>query len=303
LSWLSTQGRFIVDENGNAVYLRGVTVTGLDSAAPVSGQTLAQAISLDDANLSALSDGWGVNLIRIPFVAGTILSGNRAVSAGDLLSGLGDLIAGASAAGCYVLLTLKPAVEASHILPADNDYFCCRALAERYQDNSAVLYEPFASSSTLAPNWLGIAQALIGTIRRAHPASLLFIGNGSGTADVRRLPMKVSTGDPLYNLVYTIDLSPALLGTVDRQGLAALAQSYPVFAAGWSDGGADFGRSSELAADMIERFGLGWAAANWNSEPRLVLNAAARQFAPTRWGRQAQRLLAQPVPPLLAAFS
>ena len=302
LSWLSTQGSFVVDENGAAVYLRGVTVDGIDKASPAPQQTLAQGLALDDSSLSILSDGWGVNLIRLPFTANSILSGTATLGANDLLNGLDDLIAQSEAAGCYVLLALEPAREAAGILPADDDYVCMQRLAIRYRDEPAVLYEPFASKSVLATNWPGIALAVIATIRREHTGSLLFLGNGTGTADVRRLPLAYGTGDPINNLAYTIRLTPQLLNTVDRASLKALSQGYPVFVSQWSDSGPDFGRSSALAADLMERFAAGWAAANWNADPRLVVNALAHQYSATRWGSQVQRTLAQPVKPLLMPF-
>jgi hypothetical protein len=302
LSWLSTQGSFIVDENGNAIYLRGVTVIGFDSVSPGPNQTVAQALALDDVGLSSLSDGWGVNLIRVPLTSHAVLLGNDSLSANDLLSGLDDLIYQSESVGCYVLLALKPASERDGILPSDDDYLSMRTLALRYQDQPAVLYEPFASVSALAPNWLGIAQAVIGTIRPQHPASLLFIGNGSGTADVRELPLTFTTGDAIYNLVYTMRLTPQLMNTVDRLSLQALAQNYPVFVSEWSDSGPDFGRSSALSAELIASCTVGWAAANWNAEPRLVFNAAAHEFSATRWGMEAQRGLAQPVRPLLMPY-
>src|SRR5262249_31479924 len=163
-----------------------------------------------------------------------VLSGNASLSASDLLLGLDDLIAQADAAGCYVLLAVKPAPDIDGILPGDDDYLCMRVLALRYQDQPAVLYEPFASTAVFARNWRGIAQAVIGTIRREHPASLIFVGNGSGTADVRGLPLTFSTSEAIYNLVYTIRLTPQTLNTVDRPSLHVLTQSYPVFVSEWS---------------------------------------------------------------------
>jgi hypothetical protein len=302
LSWLSAQGGFLVDENGNAVYLRGVNVTGLDTVTPGVNQTLAEALTLDQSSLTTLTDGWGVNLIRVPFTADSILSGTTTLPASVLLEGLDDLIVQAEGAGCYVLLALQPAQEADHILPSDNDYLCMQSLAIRYRDQPAVLYEPFASQSLLANNWRGIALAVIGTIRRQHPASLLFLGNGKGAADVSRLPLTFATGDPIYNMVYTIRLTPQDMNTVDRLSLQALSRNYPVFVSHWSDSGPDFGRSSELAADLIERYAAGWAAANWNADPRLVHNTSAHQYSATRWGLLVQRTLAQPVKPLLRSY-
>ena len=96
--------------------------------------------------------------------------------------------------------------------------------------------------------------------------------------------------------------TPQLLNSINQPELEALTNTYPVFASQWSDGADDSGRASELAASIFSRYGIGWASGNWNAEPRLVANATAHQFTPTRWGLIAQRALALPVRPLLTAF-
>jgi Cellulase (glycosyl hydrolase family 5) len=292
----------VVDENGSAVHLRGITVAGLDTLRPAPGQALADALALGDASLSVLVDRWGANLVRIPFTSRAVLSGTPSLSASDLLAGLDDLIVTISSAGCYVLLALEPSTVVVNGLPSDDDYVCWKSLAIRYKDEPAVLYELFAANSSLAHNWLGVAQALIGTVRREHTASLLFVSNGAATADLSGFPLRFTTGELVHNLVYTIRMTPQLLNTVDRAQLQSLTQRCPVFVSQWSGSGTDLGRSSELAADMMERYGVGWAAANWNAEPRIVIDAGTSQFVPTRWGLLVQRALALPVRARLARF-
>ena len=77
-----TCGNSIIDENGDALTLRGVTVLGLDSVAPQGGQTVADALSLNASNLATITDQWGANLVRLPFGAATILNGNGNLGGG-----------------------------------------------------------------------------------------------------------------------------------------------------------------------------------------------------------------------------
>lgn len=302
LPWLKTRGSFLVDQFVNAVYLRGVTCRGLDGIAPADGQSFPDALSLDEASLSTLIDLWGVNLVRLPFQAQTVLSGNELFSAGDFLSGLDDTVAAVTGFGSRVLLSMEaPAGSGPGTTPDSDTFRAWSLLANHYQDEPGVLYELFSSASPLPENWLDIAGMLVGTIRLQNPASLIFLGNGKGL-DVSGLPLRFSTGDPVFNMVYTLEVSDLLLPDPDDAQLRALATSYPVFASPWSDAAADFGRSAEQTSNLFSRYGMGWIAANWNAEPRLVPDAAAHDFAPTRWGLIVQRALTQPVKPLLPAL-
>ena len=56
--FVNTSGNFIIDQNGDALTLRGVTVLGLDSVAPQGGQTVADALSLNASNLATITDQW-----------------------------------------------------------------------------------------------------------------------------------------------------------------------------------------------------------------------------------------------------
>jgi hypothetical protein len=301
LSWLRTVGSFIVDENGAGVALRGVSISGLDTAAPGAGQTLASALSLDEANITTLSDLWGINIVRLPFQAQTILAGNRSFSADALLAGLDDLIAELASLNVYVLLSLQAPPAPPHasvvLLPDQNVFDCWRLLAVHYQDEPAVLFEIYSSSLPMDETWLSAAQTLIGVIRSEHPASLLFVGSGSGDADTTGLPVRFTTGDPTPNIVYTLAVaSGRQLSLANESALTKLSQSFPVFASDWSTSSTgDLDRSAESAANLFSRYGIGWAAASWNAEPKLVIDAAAHNFVSTRWGNSVQRAMTLPL--------
>ncbi len=290
---LNTSASLLVDENNKPVSLRGVTVRGLDSVAPAPGQSFPAALALDTSSLLEMTSGWGVNLVRLPFQAHTILSGNGSVAVGAMLAGLDATVAAITEAGAYVLLALEPPPgSGAPPAPDASTTQAWQTLAARYQTEPRVLFEIFASASALPANWLQSASTLATTIRALNSASVIFLGSGRGGADVTGLPLLSPSGDPFSNVVYTIAVSnTSLLDPSDGQ-LGGLAQSYPVFASMWSDDGTDLWRSSGHAADLFERCGIGWAAANWNAAPLLVADAANDDFTPTGWGVVAQRALA-----------
>jgi hypothetical protein len=295
LPGLSTSGSFIVDAKGAPVNLRGVMVRGLDTIAPASGQSFPAALALDDSNLQEMSQRWGVNLVRLPFQAATILAGNSNVPAAAMLVGLDAAVAAINEAGVYVLLALEaPPSKGAPVTPDISANQVWQTLAERYKGNSGVLCEMFSCLAPISGNWYQIAATLVTTVRQRKPASLIFLGSGKGGSDVSGLPLQSGGGDPVVNCVYTIAASPGSTPNADDGKLQALAESNPVFASAWSDDGSDFGRSSSRVADLFDRYGIGWAAANWNAEPRLVADAAGHDFTATGWGLIAGRAFRMP---------
>jgi len=300
LSRLSTSGAFVVDENKTAVSLRGATVIGFDTVA--AGEDIPTVLSLDETNISLMRDVWGLNLVRIPFLAQSVLSGNGAVAAVDLLAGLDAAISIVSQAGLYVLLAMSAPAAATGTAPSPDASAtqAWQTLAARYKGNNAVLYELFASTAPLDPTWPQEAAMLIGTIRREAQAALIFVGGGKGGSDVSQLPLLFPTCDPIFNIVYTTDVSTAT-DPPDSGPLSALAECYPVFASTWSE--PDDGRIGPYIADIFGRYGIGFAAANWNAAPNLIVDAANHDFTATAWGLVASRAAAAPVRPMRQPFS
>jgi Cellulase (glycosyl hydrolase family 5) len=302
-SRLTTSGNFILDENRNAIALRGVSVVGLDTGAPATGQTLPDALGIDENNLALMTGTWGLNLVRLPFQAQTVLSGSTGLSAGNLLAGLDLAVALISDAGAYVLLALgAPAGGEAPPTPDSSTLQALQMLARRYQNESGVLFEIFASPLPLAPNWLQTAAALITTIRQQNPSTLIFVGSGNGGVDVTGLPLQIQTGTPVFNLVYTVSVSPQSFPGPDDGPLGVFADLYPVFVSTWSDDPSNVSRLSPYAAEFFGRHSMGFAASNWNADPRLVTDAIHHNFTATAWGLIAGRAAALPVRSLLKPF-
>jgi Cellulase (glycosyl hydrolase family 5) len=298
LSWLGTSGNLVVDENGEAVLLRGVNVVGLDHAQLEAGQTLSEALALSESALTILTGLWGVNVVRLPFSAQTVLEGTDSLAVEALLSGLDQLVADVASAGAYVLLALQPpAVERRTPLPDDATHECWQLLASRFQDEPGVLYEIYAASTPLAEGWPDAANRLIGVVRREHPAALILVSGSSAGTDIADLPLRFTTGEAVHDLAYTVRVAPQLAPFSRDPRFRFFAHSYPLVASQWSDSSPDLGRAADLATQLFERYGIGWIAANWNAAPRLVTNAAARNYAATRFGNAVRRALGLPVRP------
>ncbi len=291
---MRTAGGFIVDELGQSFHVRGVTILGLDALAPAGGQSLRDALSLDDTNLNALTN-WSINVVRVPFSAATIMSGNGHLTAATILSGLDDLIAALVETKTYTLLSLQAPIAAGATaapLPDQTTFDAWSLLATRYAGETGALFEIFSSPLAISGDWLDAAQMLIGAIRSRHPSSLLFAGNGSGGSDVAGLPLRFSTGDPTPNVVSTIRVTAGTPFPADEYALAALAEAFPVVATDWAAAEASsLDRAPELAANTFARLGIGWVAGNWNADPRLVASSQTRGMAATRWGNTVVRAM------------
>jgi hypothetical protein len=302
-SRLSTSGNFILDANSHAIALRGVTMMGLDTAAPAPGQTLPDALGIDGNNLAVIAGTWGLNLVRLPFQAQTVLSGTNALPAGKLLAGMDLAIELITDAGAYVLLALEaPSGATSPVGPDVTASQVWQLLAARYKDQPGVLYEIFASTATLAANWLQSAMSLLGTIRQQNSAAMIFVNTSNNGTDFTGLPLIFPTGAPIFNVVYTVNISPQNPPGPDDGPLASFADANPVFVSAWSDDAGNPSRLSPYLGDFFGRHSMGFTAANWNADPRLVTDAIHHDFTATSWGLIAGRAATLPVRPLLKSF-
>jgi hypothetical protein len=175
--------------------------------------------------------------------------------------------------------------------PPAPDAFTARAwqvLASRYRNESGVLYELFSTSAPLASTWPSTAQELVGIVRKQNSAALLLLGSGRGGVDVTGLPYVLANGSPIPNVAYTVNVSPQSPPGADDGPVAALADKSPVFAL-WSDDADSPSRLSPRAAEFFSRHNIHWAAANWNADPRLVVDSVHSDLSETSWGLIAKR--------------
>jgi hypothetical protein len=291
----------VLNEDGMPVLLRGINVLGFDDAWANDSASPGEVLGLTDTALELLAAVWGVNLVRLPVSAGTILGGAAALAALD------QLTAARSDAGLYTLLALNATLESGRAaVPDDTVYAALGVMAARYRDSPGVLFELHASSLPQPEGWQDLANRLIGAVRIEHPAALVMLSGDSGGSDVAGLPIRFATGDPVHNVIYTLRFEASQSPAASDPRFHSFTRNYPLIAATWSNGGNDLGRSAERAGQLFNRYGMGWAAGHWNAEPRLVRGAPNGDFVPTRFGLDALRALALPVrlalAPAAAAF-
>lgn len=281
LPWLRTEDGVLVAWGGERMLLRGVTARGLDEAV-AGGVPLREGLALDDRNVEQLSERWGANVVRLPFGAGTIPAAN--------LTELDELVSALAASGLYTLLAFEPPVSGGETpLPGAEAQLAWRLLAERYQAEPGVLFEPYAAAAPLADGWPAAALPLVHTIRSRHQSSLVLLPEPGGELG------------PIHNLVYTVRLAPDSEARLDER-LGAFASREAVLVSDWREDGVDPAATATATAGLLERHQLSWCAGNWNAAPRLVADAAAHRLTETRFGLVVRRALAAPEPPALRPF-
>jgi hypothetical protein len=287
LSWLRTDGAFIADEGGRSVALRGMSVALADDRGIPAEAALRDWLALGDIQLEALQNLWGINLIQFRIGLPTLL-GRAAIPTGELLDGLFDLVSVLTERGIYLLLSLTN-------VPGEPDpaiFDAWPALAAPFDSAPGILFE------LIPPNagaWFGAAPALIGAVRRVHPASLLFVGIESAGGLAAPLPIRFTTGDEMHNIVYTAALDSALTGFSAANALRAFANDHPVFISDWAGSSDPFDRSIDAEFLLIDSCAVGWTARSWNAPPSAVEDAAAGRLGATRWGRDIQRATQMPL--------
>lgn len=293
---LHTESCYILGPECTTVALRGINVTGFDEL--TSAQTAAADLRLDDVALAVLHKLWGLNLVRIPISAQTIVSGNGSLSPDDMLSALDVLTTRLESAAIYTLIAIQapPAGPTAPPEPNENTTAAIQAIASHFATSTSILYEVFATSDPLGSGWTQQAQILIGAIRARNSAAMIFVNTGNGGVAFSDLPLLFPTGEPVFNIVYTISAGAGNEPAPEEGVLAGLAEKYPVCATIWKD---DPSGITPYVADVFGRYGIHWTASSWNDSPLLVANAGAHDFSATGWGLIVQRAANYPVRPFL----
>jgi hypothetical protein len=154
--------------------------------------------------------------------------------------------------------------------------------------------------------WQPWARQMVQAIRRVHPHSLILVSGVRWAYDLRGFPLTVAenSGEPFPDLVYSTHVYP-WCGSFSprgrrrfpfarspswREAFGHLSRTFPVFAAEWG-GGPEHIRWGETLIRYLRRLDVGWAAWSWSDYPRLVVNAQAREWEPTDFGRVVRRAL------------
>ncbi len=302
---LATSGNRIVDAGtGALVMLRGVNRSGLEYAGP-DEQGFLSGAAISRSEIQNIVQGWGCNIIRLPFNQDFALRGRGGRSGEEYQGALDQVIYWASMFGAYTLLDLQW-LDAERIYGGNRNFVAplpnmqsvelWTVLSRRYKDEPAVLYDiftephdrleddPFAlnkhDGTTYPPGqfsvtmmeWQPWADSLTSAIRSEHPESLVFISGIAWAYDLRGMPMN------LANVVYSSHVYSGKQVTWP-DAFGNLSQVAPVFAGEFGGGDTpadlDFGRR---LGDYLRQLGIGWTAWSWNDTPLLVSRYRATAF-------------------------
>ncbi len=292
----TAENRVVSTATGFPVLLRGVNRSGLEYSEPgASGFLAAAGLSRED--VGEIVHGWGANIIRLPFNQDWALRGRGEWNSEQYREALDAVIGWAAECGAYTLLDLQW-LDADHArggnsdgsanyvapLPDAGSITLWRALAERYREEPAVLFDLFNEPHNALPDdsyrlctpdgrarrsrrvnarlWNKWVEALIAAIRSVHPASVVFIGGTNWGYDLKGVPSKRNA-----NVVYSAHVYPG-----KRPGWHAafghFARRFPVFAGEWGFEGEDGAWGRELLS-YFRKLDIGWAAWSWRDRPHL----------------------------------
>lgn len=347
LQRLTVEGRKIVTTpSREPVLLRGLNRSGLEYSEP-DGRGFLESAGISEPEIAWMARDWGANIIRLPFNQDWILNGRGASPPAAYLEALDQVIFWASRAGAYTLLDLQwldadvvrghnPDGSPNRVpsLPTPDSLAAWRALAVRYREEPAVLFDlfnephdPIAADRTMLEGinddgslfpldgrrvsmaeWQPWARQLVRAIRREHARSLIFVSGVSWAYDLRGMPLTIAEGssEPFADLVYSTHVYP-WCGTPGwtirgpwpvssraplrwNEAFGRLARVAPVFVAEWGGESAHVGWGETLVR-YLRRLGVGWAAWSWSDAPRLVVDAQAQRYEPTRFGSVVRRAL------------
>ncbi len=314
LPWLRVEGRFLVDERDRVRLLRGVTLQGLERAAP-QGSTFPLPLSSAEA---AMLRSWGATVVRLPLAQDLALEGRGEADGEDYLEAVDAAVATAAAAGLYTILQLSllssllpthrgPGGECyDPPLPDPGSLDFWGILARRYAEEPAVLFQLFgpphdpgpgdATAGLLPrvtwPVWRNHLLAMLGELRREHPRAVALVpGLGS---ELSGFPLPFSDGSPVPHLIYGLTL-PAGASAAGLGELRRLGRQESVAALGITAGPLE-GRQVQALGPRLAQAGIHWLAAAWSEGPEALVMRQRGRLAPTPLGRAFQGALAAPMP-------
>ncbi len=268
LSWLYTDGKFIVDEKGNKKILRGVNVASINWGRDEWNEKAVDYVVND----------WHANVIRTRIFQDEFEQDPEAFFAKIER----QIIRPARTLGVYVIL--HPWIHNNQPLPDEGTIKMWRAIAERYQDDPTILYDVLAEPrDTTRENLNRVYNQLIQAVREVNSKSLIFV---SGLEWGREINSWLNNPLPYPNIVYRSN-------PYNKEGefealFGQIAEKYPVFLGEFgADGYPPMSRESVKALlDYADQLGIGWTAWNFSAQGGCpCLLADEQRFLPSSYGQ------------------
>jgi len=267
LAWLSTNGRFIVDEQEEKKILRGVNVSSINW-----GRDAWNSKAVDYA-----VKNWQAQVIRTRIFQDEFEEDPETFFAKMER----EIIRPARKNGVYVIL--HPWIHSNQAMPDAGTVRMWTTIAERYKDDPVILYDLLAEPRDISRQDLRQAYLMmIESIRQVHPKSLIFV---TGLEWGREINSWMENPLPYENIVYR---SNPYNKPGEFEGLfGKIALQYPVFL---GEFGADAyppmsQQSVQALINYAEELDLGWTAWNFSASGCPCLLETEKNFLPSPYGR------------------
>ncbi len=277
LSWLSTSGRFIVNEKGEPVILRGVNLSSL-SWGYHDWFPQAVEIAIDD---------WEANVIRT-----RIYQDDYFADPEEFFATIEKTIINpAQEKGSYIIL--NPWIGQNEPLPNEETIIFWQEVAYHYQDNPAIIYDILAEPHDVSRNQVWQAnQKIIEAIRQVHSKSLIMV---TGVGWGREINSYLDNPLPYENIVYRTN--PYNKAGEFQAIFGQIARFYPIFLGEFgADGYPPMSQESvkELLS-LADQLSLGWTAWNFHAVGCPCLLSDHQTYQPSAYGQIVKNALSSPL--------
>ena len=255
---LLVSGSSLVDANGRAVQLKGVSTHGI--------AWFPEYINKEA--FKSLRDDWGANAVRLAMYTeeygGYCSSGSKS----QLKEKIQEGVRAATDLGMYVIIDWHVLSDQNPNKHKNDAIAFFREMAEKYKNQSNVLYE-ICNEPNGGTSWTQVksyAEAVIREIRAVDANAIILIGTPTWSQDVDIAAKNPITG--YQNLMYTFHFYAAThkdtyrrkLETAVRAGLPVFVSEYGVCEASGN------GSVNQTEADkwftLLNRYGISYMA--WN---------------------------------------
>jgi hypothetical protein len=318
-SWagLHVLGNQIVDSNGVAIHLRGVTHLGTEYTCMKPGLGFADdEQSITDASISAMV-GWGINAVRIPLNEGCWLNSgvpDGGVGGAAYQAAVESYVSRLTDAGVVTVLTLSWVISGSgtanqpSLMPdRSNSPMFWSQVATAFASNRAVAFDLFDEPSVT--DWTcwssggtctGVSytvagmQELVSSVRATGATNLILI-SGAGAANDLTGWLANAPSDPQKNLAaswHVFDFSACKAPACFDTQVGPLAMQIPVVATAIGSN-QNVWAFSQAVIDWLHSKDQGFMAFTWNTWSGSPMTLVSdNDGAPTPYGSGLKQYLA-----------